>query len=403
MKKALGFSNDLDEEDMLELTDDSPTGFDEMPSEPQAAKIQQTPAAQETEEDNTLPGDIFDAVVQLFNSTQPDFVASCLNTDKQKQYIYDNIDRGIKARIEAIAEQAKQKALLDSSESQRKMSADITHLRELNASLEAKKNEFQSAQLSASRQKRALNERVHDLETQVANLEAEKEQFQLENRSLVNKLRVASVASSAEDCTELAQENVALKEQISTLQQELDKLKNQSQSNDPEAEIALQSLMEKVDQFEDVKNRLDSRIADLKSQLEQAAETNNELNKKLELEKTDNDSLRKTIETNLYAQAQSESELKAKIDELTAKLEQSANLSADTPQPEYTPKHHSKRKSKKRPVISAIDDLMESTDWFVAQEPTPMKKNPDSEDDFGYREPAKKSNSKDDDKQLSLF
>lgn len=401
MKKALGFSNDLDEEDILELTDESPSGCSELPAEPQPAQPQSRPVSGPVSDD-TLPGDIFDAVVQLFNSVQPEFVASCLDTEKQKQFIYNNIDKAIRTRLETLTEQAKERALLDSSESQRKMSADIAHLRELNASLEAKKNEFQSAQLSASRQKRALNERVHDLETQVANLEAEKEQFQLENRSLVNKLRVASVASSADSNSELAQENVTLKDQLQALQQELETIKNQSPVNDAEAESALQALEEKVEQFEDVRQRLDSRIADLKSQLEEATERYDALNNELELEKADNDSLRKTIETNLYAQAQSEAELKAKIEELNTKLEQNANISADTRPVEYQPKQHSRRKSKKRPVISAIDDLMENTDWFVAQEPTPIKKS-DSEDDFGYKEPAKKANSQDDDKQLSLF
>lgn len=403
MKKALGFSNELDEDEILELTDDATSEYGEAadPAQPQP-KESSNNATQQAVDEN-LPGDIFDAVIQLFNSIQPEFISSCINTEEQKRFIYNNIDQSLKKRLETIAEQARAQAALDSSESQRKMTADITHLRELNASLESKKNEFQLAQLSASRQKRALNERVHDLETQVANLEAEKEQYQLENRSLVNKLRVASVTSSSTDTEQLAQENIALKDQIQILGQKIESLENQPPTNDIEANEELQAIMKKVEQFEDVKKRLDKKIAELKAQVSEANENNTRITKELELEKADNESLRKTIETNLYAQAQSETELKAQIEELTAKLDSQASMVTESHSAEYAPKQYSKRKNKKRPIISAIDDLMESTDWFVAQEPTPMKKNSDAEDDFGYKEPAKKGNNKDDDKQLSLF
>lgn len=45
---------------------------------------------------------------------------------------------------------------------------------------------------------------------------------------------------------------------------------------------------------------------------------------------------------------------------------------------------------------------MDSTDWFTAPEPTPLKKDPEVED-FGYKEPPAKKASRDDDKQLSLW
>lgn len=388
MKKALGFSNELDEEEMLELTDDvaaeerettdrGTRGTERGTYENRGTMDRGTisvPVEQivpRQGNDESLAGEIFDAVIKLFNEFQPEFISSCLNTDEQKRYILEHIDKGVKTRLEEAVNEARLQATRENSESQKKMSADIAHLRELNASLEAKKNEFQSAQLSASRQKRALNERVHDLETQVANLEAEKEQFQLENRSLVNKLRVASVASPVMDS---------------------------------DAQEELKALMEKVEKFEEVKERLDAKIADLKSKLANETDSHAQTAKELEMVKSENDGLRKTIETNLYAQAQSEAELKAKIAELTEKLsqQQAAVTATEATQAEYVPKQ-SKRKSKKRPVISAIDELMESTDWFVAQEPTPMKKGGDGEDDFGYKEPVKKPNSKDDDKQLSLF
>ena len=53
--------------------------------------------------------------------------------------------------------------------------------------------------------------------------------------------------------------------------------------------------------------------------------------------------------------------------------------------------------------ISAIDELMDSTDWFIAPEPVPLKKDPEVEEDFGYKEPPARKASRDEDKQLSLW
>ena len=53
--------------------------------------------------------------------------------------------------------------------------------------------------------------------------------------------------------------------------------------------------------------------------------------------------------------------------------------------------------------LSAIDELMDNTDWFVAPEPIPVKKDPEVEEDFGYKEPPAKKTARDDDKQLSLW
>ncbi|MDE6081550.1 MAG: hypothetical protein K2F70_04720, partial [Muribaculaceae bacterium] len=67
-------------------------------------------------------------------------------------------------------------------------------------------------QLSAERQKRALTERIHDLENKINELHAEREQFELENKSLVNRLRVYSVQD--EDVNVLREQVISLQEQL---------------------------------------------------------------------------------------------------------------------------------------------------------------------------------------------
>jgi myosin-9 len=401
-KKALGFADDIDNEEDLDVSD-------AMPNHSENTAATETTTEDQIlsdEKDDSLPGDIFDSIITLFNGIQPEFVSKCLSTDEQRKYILDHIDTSIRKRIETVMENARQRASRDNTEAQKKMQSELHRLREQNSAFEAKKDEYQSAQLSASRQKRALSERVHDLEAQVANLEAEKEQFQLENRSMANKLRVASVIGSDSEDAEnkmlkLVEENTELQKRLESLTNEMAELKANPITPEPD-NAALEEISRQVEKFEEIKKRKDAKITELKDELQANAANLAELQKELTASRIECDSLRKTIETNLYAQAKSEKELKDEIQSLTEKLDKlSKEATKSVAAPQYgatTPK----RRSKKRPVISAIDDLMESTDWFVAQEPTPMKKDPEVEEDFGYKEPAKKIN-KDDDKQLSLF
>ena len=69
--------------------------------------------------------------------------------------------------------------------------------KEVEDSSEAKKQ-----QLSAERQKRALTDKVRELEKQLADISAENEQYILENKSLVNKLRVTQVLGNEQTETD---------------------------------------------------------------------------------------------------------------------------------------------------------------------------------------------------------
>ncbi len=397
-KKAFGFSADFEEDDDTDFVSDTASP----PALPDKESSENTESG--TGCDDSLPGDLFDALIELFNNIQPDFVRKCINTEQQRQYILESLNSGIKRRLESVMENARKKASRDNDEAQKRMAADLARMREQNSALETKQHEYQSAQLSASRQKRAFSERIHDLENQVANLEAEKEQYQLENRSMANKLRVAAVKNGdGEDAdskiTQLAEENIKLNDEVSALRKKIDELESAYTENSHDA--ALEEIALEIEKFENLKKQKDAKINELKAENSEYSTRIQELERKLDTSKSDCESLRKTIENNLYAQAKNENELNNKIAELTVSLKNAESAHQPTIQP-VQQSTAQKRRNKKKPVISAIDDLMESTDWFVAQEPTPIKKSPDSEDDFGYKEPVKKIN-KDDDKQLSLF
>lgn len=42
--------------------------------------------------DDNLPADMLTAVVELFNSTQPEFVSRCIDTDAQKQFLLERTE-----------------------------------------------------------------------------------------------------------------------------------------------------------------------------------------------------------------------------------------------------------------------------------------------------------------------
>nr|MDE6049366.1 hypothetical protein [Paramuribaculum sp.] len=187
IKRAFGLGDNFDSED-YDLDDAEEYT-------PQYRKIETKTTPLPSGNDETLSGDIFDGVIELFNRTQPEFVRECINTDAQKDYILNNIDSGLKVRLEKEVNAAKARGQMLWEEEMKKLGKEVEILKQEKEDLEQKREESKSQRLSAERQKRALVERVHDLETQLLNMEAEKEQYILENRSMLNKLRVVSVTS----------------------------------------------------------------------------------------------------------------------------------------------------------------------------------------------------------------
>lgn len=427
-KKALGFPDEYDDE--LDDTAEADNIHDDNDHSDMAESVSATASSEQAEPetpkdmDHALPGDIFDAVLEQFNAIQPDFVRQCLSIEAQRRYLIERMSESLRARLESEITAARKRGELQWEAEKQKMASDLERLKSEYHSLKQQREEFQSAQLSAARQKRALSERVHDLESQVNSLEAEKEQYQLENRSMLNKLRAASIRGGADgdadaELERLAQENAKLQDSVKSLNDrltqsdnEISELKdtNRKLQSDLEARIAeakadderitaeqqevLAEIEEQLKQFEAIKQKKDAKIASLKSALKESAE-------KLAATETD--------------RSRSEEELKAEVRRLTELLQ--ATPANDRPKSRKTGKSRNKTVENNMEIlqfelnttetpgpikISAIDELMDSTDWFTAPDPVPLKKDPEVDEDFGYKEPVKRT-SRDDDKQLSLF
>lgn len=447
-KKALGFPDEYDEEpEAVEISQDvSPATSTSnggsysvsVPRQTNAATTATNAPAPLTNPDSLLsdpelPAEVLDAVIEQFNTTQPDFVRDCLSLPEQREYLIQRMSDSLRLKLKTEAENARKAGLLQCENERAKMARDIEKFKSERASINRQKEEFKNAELSATRQKRALNDRIRDLEQQVAQLEAEKEQFQLENRGLINKLRVADVRSgmsgdSDTDADRLAQENIILADRVKDLELQLqEKEKTLREAEEAAKETPTELPQEMIDEIE-------QKLSELEQINAKKGERINLLNRENSELKSNVEQLRATV-SRLEKAADHSQEIAEKNQEIEAlksevkRLTEMVNAS-EAPTPHRKKKRNHKSESHteftevkqeevtvdmelnepeqselqpvEKPKISAIDELMDSTDWFTAPDPVPLKKDPEVDELFGYKEPQRKP-THDDDKQLSLF
>lgn len=249
-KLALGFGPDVDPSDPLfadthlpEVNDiQSPAGI-KADSEREVRPVEFEPAMQDA---------IFEKIVEVFNQSLPEFIGKSIDRDAQIKYLRDSLDEGIKKYLESLNVAAKEYCEQQWKARQNDMAAELEAIKERAEDVEKRSNDIQQKQLSADRQKRALTERVHDLESQLARLESEREQYELENRSLVSRLKVASVYQ---------EDGEKMKAEIQSLKAEITKFKEDPEAVGREREEALNAQIAEMEQgIEALKEQI--RIAD---------------------------------------------------------------------------------------------------------------------------------------------
>lgn len=468
-----------------------------------------------------VPDAIFETVVKIFNESLPEFLQSSVDEKSQREYIYEALDASMKNYLDRVAENAGKAYDRRFENERRSMQEEMDELRRRVQKEENDSSESKKLQLSAERQKRALNERISEQEKQIAALQAENEQYLLENKSLLNKVRLYSVTggnsvdsdmairfaeiADSLDATrdELARQKELTDAAIQEAKENLMALDNsrrrlaeeteefrrkeevfvknadlaKSQTANLEAEVSslrseitqltaengslreqldeanrnlevVEKMNAQLDELEEARRQHDSQRRQLKDEIMAAGENIQRLEKeKAEYEavieakentirslEDGTESLRKTIENNLYEHARSESVLRSEIERLknlsgipevetedvkpyeaipegnALTAEERAMDEADmlqvimpgasvSPSPEAPapaeapaePKRKSKRGRKPKPRISAIDDTIADTDWLVATPPVKKKSSQtEAQNEFGYRGPDRK-------------
>lgn len=438
LKRSLGFGGDDDDEALYADTSDKDTAINATkPATPAAAPPEELtfdPASQEI---------IFRTVLKVFNESLPPFLQKSVDTKAQTEYLRNALDEGVRQYLDSMARRAGTYCENRWQQTRANMSAEIDAMKAKAAEIERKSEDFKQKQLSADRQKRALSDRVHDLESQLVKLEADREQYELENRSLVNRLKVAGVqqgdieASQAEidrlrlelktlrenPDEALRRETDALHTQIDEMTNGIESLKEQVRvSNDMAADLRRQlaaaerraeekeaKLKEVNGQLEEFMGGLDAKMNDVNDRLERSAAKLRQQKEIIARKDSEIESLRKTVADNLARQAEREKELQAQIDEMvapsaTGPVRTSASVTFEAESVS------DKERKETRPIISEediseIEKSFESEDWFTKTPPaeTPSMRGDAENPDFGYREPPRKHRPADNPSQLSLF
>ncbi len=364
---------------------------------------------------------IYEGAVALFNQALPDFLSRSVDPAAQQRLLAESIDKSVDQYLDSLMQQAEQYAEAKLRASVEASKRDAEQLRAEMQQLEQQRTSIREQQLSADRRRRAMADRVTDLEGQVERLEAEREQFELENKSLLNKLKVADIQPGVVD---------EMSKEIEELEQRL--AQGESATDTAAAEEYERRIAEAAQAAEKEKAALQQTIDDLKQQAELSQGMYNDLQQQLSAEreahKTDSDELaqaRKLLEevNEMQAQfAQVETiirkrderieKLKASNkrlrDEVTAVKEQLAavegpNLFGYAEASAQAEAHADEEIKKVASEIAAIEDDFECPDWFVA-EPGPNTASLRTDDsEFGYTEPPRKPHKPDSDAQLSLF
>ncbi len=308
IKRALGF--DDDEDDVI--VDDPGTEAESLTQGKTATPATSSGVVNQTMEDGEAVEKIFEHVVRVFDDALPGFLKAGANEQAQRHFLYESLSGDVREYLSALSARAE-------ADCERRWQSDREALQEklraveLRAKeVEEKRLDLSQRQLSAERQKRALTERVQELERQLSKIDADREQYDLENKSLVNKLKVAGVYEK---------ENEDLRAALSDAQAELLTLRKGvtttaqgSETASKELAEARRVLGERDEALRDAEIRiktLEANLSDVTKAREAAEHEALEMGVKAETLEADKTGIAKELETLRGELSQAESEVKS--------------------------------------------------------------------------------------------
>ncbi len=426
-KRALGFGPDPDLISDSDTVDDPDVVAESADaSEPRKEaedSSADTPAAPSVDPD--IKARIFDGAVAVFNEALPSFLRDTVDAGAQSKKLAEALDKGLDeylTNLMSVAEQYAEARLKGAADTARR---DAEKLRADMQLIEQQRVSLREQQLSADRRRRALSDRVTDLEQQLANAEAEREQYELENRSLLNKLRVADVtgATVAEGAVpavataELKEARTALAEAKSAAEQAeatAGEFRRNAEESMRRAEAAEKELADartreemNLAMYNDLQNtlvgekaerrRLEESLAEAKTIVDSVAQLQLQMGQVEELIRKRDERIEKLKSTNKRLREQLAEKEKA----LEAVHRADRGLFNIDAEADEAVVRHTAVKSED---LSQIEDEFECPDWFVS-EPPPGEVSPllQSDVEFGYQEPPRKPRKPENDAQLSLF
>lgn len=257
---------------------------------------------------------IFDGVVGIFNNALPDFLRESVDPVKQRQLLYDALDRSMKDYFDHLEKNVERRLHVRYQAESMKLQEQIEELRQKARKEEEGNSNAKNLQLSAERQKRALSERVHELEKQLASIEAENEQYILENKTMANKLRLAS----------LTDRDVEAGQEVASRLEEAERKMAESESRAAAAEKALRVSEAKVEELTAAVAAKDdsAKVAGLEKEMAALRETLAQANAKEELNRVKAEDLAVRL-----TKAQEDLKIVREVQEQVLKLEENQRIS----------------------------------------------------------------------------
>ncbi len=309
---------------------------DETKTETTATRVVQDNTAeiqdQDNEQNKSMPDEIFSGILEIINSTIPPFVRECLDIDAERRAIANLLgpqlqtviaDMRIKAEVSAKTKWEQEKKALAEKNAQAESKCKEA---------EAKAEEAKNKMLAVDLQRKAALERSQDLEKRIATLEAEHEQFELENKSLINKVKVSQVyandAAHYKEELETLQKNViewkAKAVENTSLKEELEKT-NTELATAKEIIASMQSSSESVNAEElkkretELTDKYSGEIAKLQEEIATKDSNIDSLSKKLESTEQELASTKKELD-DAMATLDVAQEVQEQIDKLSEQI-----------------------------------------------------------------------------------
>ena len=301
LKSALGYSDsEYDEDDELDgfnpahrtpyvnpfkKDETMPDLSDlEQPAEAAPTAVAEVRSAPVAEVEEKLPDGVFDGIITIINGNLPEFVRDCIDIEKERKAVSVAMGPKFRDYVLNLRRTSLEEARTQWIDERNALTGKLAQSNQRADEAVRKASEIKDRLMSEERQRRAIVERSHDLEARIADLEAQHEQEQLQNKGLLNKIKVMQlqVTDSQKDAEEITRLNklindqrtrlakiVDLEAQIAELNAENDSLKQQLDEMQQSAEA--QEIADEYKSKMEVANALINELRSTAAAKEQEA------------------------------------------------------------------------------------------------------------------------------------
>ena len=306
LKNAFGFSdnpmsNDIDDElnyDDQEKREPYINPFKPAPQvetvKPKLPQAPEPPVAttplKSTPISYELPEAFLTSIIAIVNANLPQIVKDCIDIEAEKKAITQSLGSHFKGAIDDIHKAALAQANAAWDKDRADITAKLSQATQAAEDSSRRADEAkQKCQIEESKRK-ALKEQAASLEQRVHTLEAEHEQYVIENKSLLNKMKVMQVyADDAATYKDLAEQNekalAALRSELDTKQKEIDDAKSLADQAMHDATEASKNAKEAIDaskkELDDARKEIEDAKLDAAVAREETAKGKAELEAKV--------------------------------------------------------------------------------------------------------------------------